>query len=341
MTEAPPAQPPKRADPGPTRVPARRTARQSQQPTGATLHAVPRRLGALAERQSGVLTRRQLTAAGFGVHDIETAVAARRWQTFGRNVVVLQNAPITPAQRSWVAVLLPGKPAALAGLSAAAAAGLRGFEPDQVHILVSHATEVGAPSCVRVHESRRFGTTDITAAAPPRTSAARSVVDAAAWSRYPRRACAILCAAVQQRLVTAERLALELASAGSVRHVRIMRQVLGDIAGGAHTLAEIDLGPLAAAAGLPEPKRQAHRPDAEGHPRYLDAEFDLPDGTVLAAEVDGRGHLAVETWLEDTDRDNEVVIGGRTVLRYPSITVRLNRPKVLDQLQRIRAAHTR
>ncbi len=276
------------------------------------------------------------------MHDIETAARARRWRTWGRNVVVLQNAPLTAAQREWVAVLLPGKPAALAGLSAAAAAGLRGFEPDRVHVLVRHAAEARMPGWVKLHESRRFTGSDInSAAAPARTRIARSLIDGATWSRYPRRACAILCAGVQQRLVTADELTTELRAAGPIRHVAIMRQVLGDISGGAHTLAEIDLGKLASRAGLPPPTRQGMRKDPSGQLRYLDAEFDLPDGAVLAVEVDGRGHLEVEQWVDDADRDNEVVIGGRNVLRYPSITVRLNGARVIDQLRRIRLAHTR
>jgi hypothetical protein len=302
---------------------------------------VPAELGVLAQRQAGVLTRRQLALGGLTAHDVQTATRALRWRTFGRNVVVLHNAALTAAQREWVAVLLPCKPAALAGLSAATAAGLRGFEPDRVHVLVAHATEAAVPPWVKLHESRRFDEADVNpVAVPPRNRAARSVIDAATWSQFPRRACAILCAAVQQRLVTADQLATELRLAGRIRHARIMREILGDISGGGHTLAEIDLGPLAARAGLSPPRRQRTRREPGCGVRYLDAEFDLPDGSVLVVEIDGRGHLEVETWLDDTDRDNEVVIDGRLVLRFPSITVRLNGSRVVDQLRRLRLAHT-
>jgi hypothetical protein len=259
----------------------------------------------------------------------------------GRNVVVLHNGQLSDEQRLWVAVLLPGKLCALAGPTASVAAGLTGFDTAQVHIVVSHGTHVHAPAWVKVHESRRFTRADVNPrAAPPRTRVARSIIDAATWSRSPRRAAAILCAGVQQRLTTVDRLMTELDRAGSIRHVGIMRAVLGDIGGGAHTLAEIALGPLAAQAGLPAPRRQAYRPDAEGRPRYLDAEFDLPDGTVLVVEVDGRGHMAVESWLDDSDRQNEVVIDGRPVLRFPSIVLRLDEAKVVRQLRRMLEAHT-
>lgn len=318
-----------------------RPVRQARQPGGLDLRAVPRDLVDLAERQAGVLTRSQLANLGFREHHIRAAVEARRWRCFGRAVIVLHNAPLTTGQREWVAVLLPTKPAALAGLSGAASAGLRGFEPEKVHIVVPHDTQVRVPAWVRLHESRRFGIEDIArGSAPPHTPIARSVVDAAAWSRFPRRACAILCAAVQQRLTTADRLLAVLRNAGAIRHARIMRDILGDIGGGGHTLAEIDLGPLALRAGLPRPRRQALRPEPSGRVRYLDAEFDLPDGKVLVVEVDGRGHLEVGTWLDDADKQNEVVIRGRPVLRFPSLTIRLEGDRVVDQLRRMRLNHT-
>jgi hypothetical protein len=317
-----------------------RQIRQARQPTGANLTAVPVELAELADRQAGVLTRSQLRVLGFDWDRVEPAVSGRRWRAVGRNVVVLDNAPLSAEQRLWVAVLLPGKLCALSGTSAVAAAGLEGFETARIHVVVPHGTHAAVPAWVKLHESRRFSEGDVdAAAAPPRTHTPRSVIDSATWSNSQRRACAILCAAVQQRLTTAERLEAELAAAGRVRHAAIMRAVLGDIAGGAHTLAEIDLGKLARRAGLGTPRRQAFRRDPDGAVRYLDAEFSLPDGSVLAVEVDGRGHLEVRQWMDDLNRQNEVVIDGRTVLRYASLTIRLNESKVVEQLRRMRLAH--
>jgi hypothetical protein len=318
-----------------------RAVSQLRQPRGADLIAVPDFLASVAAAQSGVVSRRQLEQAGVGEPQIRVAAANRRWRMIGRNVVVLHNGPLTERQQRWVAVLLPNKPAALAGLSALASSGLEGFPPEKVHVLVEHDTHTRVPAWIKLHESRRFGPDDIVGStAPPRTSNARAAIDAAAWSPWPRRACAILCAAVQQRLTTADRLLAELERAGSVRHVAIMRAVLGDISAGGHTLAEIDLGPLAVRAGLRPPNRQALRPEPNGRIRYLDAEFDLPDGLVLAVEVDGAVHLQPESWWNDAKRQNEVVIGGRPMLRFPSLTIRLQPAEVIDQLARMRSAHT-
>jgi hypothetical protein len=101
-----------------------------------------------------------------------------------------------------------------------------------------------------------------------------------------------------------------------------MRTLLGDIDGGGHTLAEIDLGPLARRAALPPPRRQVLRRQRGRKVRYLDAEIDLPDGSKLAIEVDGSVHREPITWWDDMSRHNDVVIGGQPVLRYPSIIVR-------------------
>ena len=288
-----------------------------------------------------MLQRRQLLAAGFTDDHVRAAVRARRWQVIGRQVVVLHNAELTRRQREWVAVLMPGKPTALAGLSAASACGLKGFADDQVHIVLSHYHRTRLPAWVRVHESRRFRAADVvTVVSPPRVRAARAVVDAAAWSRSPRRAAAIVCAAVQQRITAVDALAVELHRAGRIRHVAVLRDLLGDIAGGGHTLSEIEFGRLASRAGLSPPRRQVLRREPSGRARYLDAEFDLPDGTILAVEIDGAGHLDPDAHADDLTRQNEVVIDGRLVLRYSSITVRTNQAYVIDQLLRIRLAHS-
>jgi hypothetical protein len=253
----------------------------------------------------------------------------------------LHNAALTERQREWVAVLLAGKPVALAGLTAAAAAGLSGFPSERVHVVVAHDSNARWPPWAQVHNSRRFAPRDIQAsAAPPRTRTARSIVDAAVWTSNVRRACAIVCAAVQQRLTTPQRLAAELHKAGAVRHVAVLRPLLGDIAGGGHTLAEIDLAPLAQRAGLLAPRRRVLRREPDGQARYLDAEFDLPDGTVLAVEVDGAVHLEPLTWWDDMDRHNELIIAGTPTMRFPSTLIRLTPDVVVDRLRRVRQAHT-
>lgn len=306
------------------------------------LVCVPDQLAVLADRQSGVVTREQLHDAGFSKEHVRAAVAARRWQAIGRRVVLLHNGTMSLPQQRWAAVLLPGKPAALAGLTSAAEAGLVGFEDTRIHVVVADDSNARYPSWVAVHNSRRFVAADgARNGGIPRTKPARSVIDAAAWQPYPRRAAALLCAAVQQRVTSAWALERDLTAAGAVRHVSVMRDVLGDVGGGAHTLDELDLGPLARRAGLPTPRRQTVRQEPGGRRRYVDAEFDLPDGQLLVVEIDGAVHLRPQTWWDDMARQNELVIGGSPVLRFSSTDIRLEPQRVVDQLRRVHHAHQR
>ncbi len=74
--------------------------------------------------------------------------------------------------------------------------------------------------------------------------------------------------------------------------------------------------------------------------RYIDVEVDLPDGTVLAIEVDGSVHREPITWWDDMSRQNEVVIAGQPMLRFPSMMMRICPDRVVSDLRRIRLAHS-
>ena len=103
-----------------------------------------------------------------------------------------------------------------------------------------------------------------------------------------------------------------------MRHRRAIDLALADIEQGADALSEIDFVRLCRRFGLPEPTRQAVRMMPDGRRRYLDAEWRLPDGRVVAVEVDGAFHMRMENWIDDQLRQNMVVIGGTRVLRSPA-----------------------
>ena len=76
------------------------------------------------------------------------------------------------------------------------------------------------------------------------------------------------------------------------------------------------------------------RVEANGRRRYLDAEWRLPDGRVVAVEVDGAHHIEAAQWEADQLRQNEVVVGGTIVLRYPAAIIRQRPELVAEQLRR-------
>jgi len=85
---------------------------------------------------------------------------------------------------------------------------------------------------------------------------------------------------------------------------------------------------LARRAGLPAPRGQAVRLDRQGRRRYLDADFGG-----FAVEVDGAVHLKPLDWWADTWRLNEIIIGGKPTLRFPSVGIYLQGDRVIEQLR--------
>jgi hypothetical protein len=288
----------------------------------------PVKLSRVGSRHDDVVSRAQLVLCGFDADAVRRRLATGRWQALGL-AVVLHGGPVTPRQRQWAAILAAPGPVALGGRTAAIAYGLRGFETDMIDVIVPASTKPVAIPGVRWRRSRRFQRGDVTRVRGiPVVTAPRAVIDAAAWTPAPRVACALVAAAVQQRVVRVANLRRALVQAGKVRHCDTLAAILADIEGGADSLAEIDFSRLARKAGLPPPIRQSIRLDSAGRRRYLDADF----GT-FAVEVDGGLHLRAQNYWDDARRQNELVLGGDRILRFPSIAIRLEEDVVIAQLR--------
>lgn len=249
----------------------------------------------VADDLSGVVTRHHLLLAGLSADQVLAQIESGRWRQVNEAVVVLHNGPLRPEQRELAAVFSAPGPVALAGLTAAAKWGLKGFETDAVHVVVPRGSRLlELPGIdVVVHESRRFDAGDVRFLGhPPRVAAARALVDAAAWSASDRRAARIVVAGVQQRLVTVSLLASELDGVGRVRHCRMLRLLLNDLAGGAQALSEVEFLRFCRRNGFPRPELNV-RFDARGRRRYLDAKFRRPDGRIETVEIDGGVHLSL------------------------------------------------
>jgi hypothetical protein len=106
---------------------------------------------------------------------------------------------------------------------------------------------------VRVGRSVVLPPDDIQRAGPTRTSMARSVVDAAQWSRASDEARAIVAAACQQGLVKPREVLAVLDRLPRTKRRRLVVQTASDAAGGAQSLAEIDFVRLGRRHRLPAP----------------------------------------------------------------------------------------
>jgi hypothetical protein len=255
-------------------------------------------------------------------------IAAGRWQQPTRSVLVTHNGPISPAERRWIAVLAAGPDAMLAGISAAEAGGLRGYPDDSIHVLVPAGRRVpGLPPGVVVHRTTHL---DEAIGQPPRTRMARSVVDAASWARTDDQARAVVAAAFQQRLVIIRNIEEVLDRRTRIPRRHLVRQTARDAAGGAHSLAEIDLGRLCHVHGLPQPARQVIRRDAAGRRRYLDAFY---EEWRVHIEIDGGQHSDPRNAWSDMRRQNDLWIAGDRVLRFPTWAIRQAPAAVAAQLR--------
>jgi hypothetical protein len=286
----------------------------------------------LLRRQDGVVARWQLHPDDMLLARRE--VRGRRWQRVGR-CFVAQNGSVTESQRAWIAVLNAGPSAVLAGRSAAAAAGLVGWSDGRIHVLIRRgaSTPPRLPG-VKVHWTR--GEIDAhPVSQPPRLRTPAALLQASTWMRSDRAAMAVLAAGVQQRLVRVGDLEALAARAVDLRRRKLVTLTLGDIAGGAQALSEIDAARICRRAGLPEPSGQSVRLDRQGRRRYLDLDW---HPWRLSVEIDGRQHMEIRQWCDDLLRQNEVVIARADVLRFPSLVVRSAGDVFVDQVARALAA---
>jgi hypothetical protein len=291
----------------------------------------------LLEDQHCVALRQQILHTGVTDAQIDRCLRVGRWRDAGAGIVVAHNGPLALTQRWSAAVLAGGKVCALAARCAAQAAGLAGWEPTAVEIIVPRGTTYPPlrDLSVKVHESRRFTASDVLPNAwPPRVRIERALVDGAAWSLRSRSGCGLLAAGVQQRLTVAGKLLAELDEAGAIRHRRILRAALIDIDGGAQAVSEIDFIRFCRRHGFPMPIRQVMRRDVNGKRRYLDATLIGPSGTVVRVEIDGALHLLVRTYWDDMFRGNELSIAHETALRLPSVVLHDDDPHAVDQIRR-------
>jgi len=253
-----------------------------------------------------------------------------RWQQPARGIVVAQSGPLSEPQTLRVALLWAGPRAAIAGLTAAWLDGFKGFgstlpfaERPTYLVLPPGRHSRHSPHGIDVirHYSRMLGPDDVhPVLAPRRTRLARSLVDAAAWMTTDRGALAVLAAGVQQRRVRVDDLGAVVARNPRLRRHKLITDALGDIAGGAQALSELDFSrQVVRRHRLPEPDRQSARRDERGRRRYIDVAWDR---WKVMVEIDGAQHMDVLEYWDDMERGNDFEIDGYLLLRFPAWVVR-------------------
>lgn len=298
-----------------------------------TAHTVSARRSLLrADDDLSVMSLPELKARGIGWCEVRSQLRARRWQRLGR-AIVLHNGAVTRPEQERAALISCGPRSALTSFTATARWGLHGWDRPELHVLVPAGTRRPDFPRLVLHRTVDWPGADIVVVRQLHRPASALVLATEGLPNV-RYACALLAAGVQQRLVPATALHPALDRLPKLRNHHALRLAVYDIEQGAQALSEIDFVALCRRYRLPLPIQQAVRVEPNGRRRYLDAVWRRADGSLLAAEVDGAIHRRPERWMADDLRQNEVVIGGTPVLRYPTVIVRGEPALVADQLRR-------
>lgn len=273
----------------------------------------------ILSEQAGVISRRQVLAAGLPNHHIRRMLRRREWARVHDGVYVDHTGPLTWRQRAWAAVLYAA-PAALCLESALSQQG------SVIHVGVARGRAMLVePDGVRIHHLAHLHERTLWNVGPPRQRLEEAALDVASRAPSEFDAISILADVCQSRRTTAARLPRALDTRRRLRRRRWLRAVLIDIAEGSCSVLEhAYLRRVERAHGLPRAVRQ-HRSASSVGVCYRDTEY----GQRLIVELDGRQfHDTAAARNRDFERDLDAAVDGRS-------TVRLSYQQALD-----RACHT-
>jgi hypothetical protein len=270
-------------------------------------------ISGLLARQCGVVSRRQVLAAGADELLIARKLRRREWARVHPGVYVDHTGPLTWHQRAWAAVLYAA-PAALDGRSALRAHGVRGHDADDsIDIVVAHDRRLDGRPGVQVQRSRHYERVAQVNLSPPRVRIEHALVRVAAAAPTDDASVGVLADGCQTRRTTAERLADELRATPRLPRRGLLLAILEDVAAGALSVMERRfLVHVERAHGLPRGRRQGSERTSTGAVQR-DVEY---VEQALLLELDGRfGHeLSLDRW-DDLDRDIVAATTGRLTLR--------------------------
>lgn len=278
-------------------------------------------LGALAERQHGLLTRDDLLRS-VSRRQIEYRVG-RELLVVQPNVYRLAGAPITFELRVLAAVLAAGPGAFASWRTAAALSELDGFPRQPVEVTTAPRRRVRLAG-VTVHETRFTGSRHLDLVRGiPVSSAARTICDLSAAIPLGRVA-RVLDECLRRQLTTLHKVRavhLDLQHRGR-RRSTIIRTLLEERLGGLEpggSAPEVRLVRMLVAAGLPAPVQQ-HEIRVGGMRFLVDLAY--PDRRI-AIEYDGWDFHSTRTAFDaDRSRANLIVADGWTLLRFTSKSTR-------------------
>ncbi len=286
----------------------------------------------MADTQAGMLSQTQLTELRLSRSFVRNQLRARRWAQRTSSVFSTTTGPLSREQRLWQAVLHAGPTALIGGLTAAELHGMKNWSRDDITVLVDDELSFDPIEGVRFFRSRRQLASMRSARALPLSQLEPAVLLFAGYEPNRRTAHGAVAATVQQRLTTPDRLSGWLARMTPLRRAPEFRLLLQDIAGGAHSLSEIDLRRACKEFAVAPPRGQKGRRDRQGRRRWTDAEWNLPGGWVLVLEVDGAFHDDVLQAAADKSRHRKLSTRQRIVVSCSAYELRHDPGSVMEDL---------
>jgi hypothetical protein len=285
------------------------------------------RAWALAGRQHGVVSRKDLLGLDFSAKAIEHRVKLGRLHSVGRGIYAVGWPHMTRERRWMAAVLACGPEAALSHRSAAALWGIEVERRGWVDISVSRRCEHRRPG-IRARSRPSLGEDEVVVHnGIPVTSPARTLLDLATELR-PLELERAVNDADKHGLIDPEELRASLDAHRGEPGVRALRTLLDR-----HTfrLSDSDLEvlfrPIAKASGLPPPLTKAV---VNG----FEVDFFWP-ALGLVVETDGlRYHRTPAAQARDRLRDQTHTAAGLTQLRFTHHQIKYERPYVGKVLER-------
>jgi uncharacterized metal-binding protein len=235
-------------------------SREATEPARSEHDARERAVATLATGQHGLVTARQLAAAGLRPASVAHRVRQRRLTRVHRGVYVVGAVPLSPAARRLAAVLACGTGAAASHVAGASASTLLSVRGGAIHVTVPPGNGSASRAGIRVHRGRSLSERDVIVVDGCRvTSVARTLVDLGdvVPPQVVRRA---FVRAAQLRLIDMAQVDAVLGDAGRRSGARALRELLkGYDPRWAQTRSELELAllDLLASLGLPEPEVNA------------------------------------------------------------------------------------
>ncbi|MGH3245147.1 MAG: type IV toxin-antitoxin system AbiEi family antitoxin domain-containing protein [Trebonia sp.] len=281
---------------------------------------IPPSLRALIAEQAGVVSRRQVLAAGVSRSTITSKVKHGLWQQLHLGVYAAFTGEIRWEARLWAAVLYAGPGALLSHETAAVVLGLTDRRSPVIQVTIPASRRVRPPRGVAIHlSSYEYPRWRPRRGVPPHTSCADTIIDLVAAADNLDDVVGWVSRGIARNLIGEGQLKAAAAARRRFRWRDQIDEVIERVAGGSHFPLEFRYDrDVERAHGLPTAARQARFVKPGGTSGFRDRCYEKYG---LIVELDGQQFHQREQRGRDRVRDNEAAATTGATLRYGWVEV--------------------